>query len=95
MSVEVVPGGHRRIDRAPDPGFTEEIADGAGSRFDPAVVDALTAIAPRLPDLSASPTSMPPCTRGPSTTGPRTTGPPHDGPPARRGSVDSLARAIP
>jgi hypothetical protein len=25
MSVEVVPGGHRRIDRVLDPGFTEEV----------------------------------------------------------------------
>jgi hypothetical protein len=79
MSVEVVPGGHRRIDRVLDPGFTEEIADGAGSRFDPAVVDALTAVVPRLPDLHASlhERSL------------------HDGPPHDGGSVDSLARVIP
>jgi HD-GYP domain-containing protein (c-di-GMP phosphodiesterase class II) len=32
----------------------QEIADGAGSQFDPAVVDAFTAIAPDLPDLHAS-----------------------------------------
>jgi hypothetical protein len=25
MSLEVVPGGHRRIDRVLDPGFTEEV----------------------------------------------------------------------
>ena len=25
MSVEVVPGGHRRIDRVLDPGFTEGV----------------------------------------------------------------------
>jgi HD-GYP domain-containing protein (c-di-GMP phosphodiesterase class II) len=32
----------------------QEIADGAGSQFDPAVVDAFTAIVPDLPGLHAS-----------------------------------------
>jgi hypothetical protein len=84
MSVEVVPGGHRRIDRVLDPGFTEEIADGAGSRFDPAVVDALTAIVPDLP------TATPPLHE--RSLHDRSL---HDGPPHDAGSVDSLARAIP
>jgi HD-GYP domain-containing protein (c-di-GMP phosphodiesterase class II) len=32
----------------------QEIADGAGSQFDPAVVEAFTAIVPDLPGLHAS-----------------------------------------
>jgi HD-GYP domain-containing protein (c-di-GMP phosphodiesterase class II) len=32
----------------------QEIADGAGSQFDPAVVDAFTGLVPGLPDLHAS-----------------------------------------
>jgi HD-GYP domain-containing protein (c-di-GMP phosphodiesterase class II) len=32
----------------------QEIADGAGSQFDPAVVDAFTAIVPELPGLHAA-----------------------------------------
>jgi HD-GYP domain-containing protein (c-di-GMP phosphodiesterase class II) len=32
----------------------QEIADGAGSQFDPAVVDAFTAIVPDLPGLHAA-----------------------------------------
>jgi HD-GYP domain-containing protein (c-di-GMP phosphodiesterase class II) len=59
----------------------QKIADGAGSQFDPAVVDAFTAI---VPDLHASLHEMSLHDRSPHG------GPPHDG-----RSVDGLARANP
>ena len=58
----------------------QEIADGAGSQFDPAVVDAFTAIVPELPGLHAALHGGPGGTGGVGGTG---------------GAVDSLAHAIP
>jgi response regulator RpfG family c-di-GMP phosphodiesterase len=55
-AVEVIRCHHERPYRnaLPFDRACQEIAQGAGSQFDPAVVDAFTAIVPDLPDLHAS-----------------------------------------